>query len=130
MINKSFVSEIRGPVVLQLVLVAVSSIVFFAIFGWFQAVSVWFGGLTAALNIGCLLWRRQQADAGRALSAGQSLRLLYRSALERFVLIALLFALGLGVLKLDPLALLTGFIVGQLALVFLGIKGKSASHGV
>ena len=130
MINKSFVSGIRGPAVLQLVLVAVSSIVFFAIFGWFQAVSVWFGGLAAALNIGCLLWRHQQAEAGRALSAGQSLRLLYRSALERFVLVALLFALGLGVLKLDPLALLTGFIVGQLALVFLGIKGKSASHGV
>lgn len=130
MIVKSFASGIRGPAVLQLVLVAVTSVVFFVIFGWFQAVSVWFGGLTAALNIGWLLWRRQQADAGRALSAGQSLRLLYRSALERFVLIALLFALGLGGLKLDPLALLTGFIVGQLALVFLGIRGKSASHGV
>ena len=130
MIIKSFASGVRGAVVLQLALVAVTSIVFYTIYGGFQAGSVWFGGLTATLNIGWLQWRRQRADAGRALSAGQSLRLLYRSALERFVLIALLFALGLGVLKLDPLALLTGFIVGQLALVFLGIKGKSASHGV
>ena len=57
-------------------------------------------------------------DRGRALSAGESLRLLYRTALERFVLVALLFAVALGTLQLDPLALITGFIVGQLALVF------------
>jgi ATP synthase protein I len=129
MIVKSFACGIRRLAVLQLALVAVTSIVFFTIYGGFQAGSVWFGGLTASLNVGWLLWRRQRADAGRALSAGQSLRLLYRSALERFMLVGLLFALGLGVLKLDPLALLTGFIVGQLALVFLGMKGKSASHG-
>jgi ATP synthase protein I len=130
MIIMSFAREIRRLAVLQLVLMGVTSIVFFTIYGGFQAGSVWFGGLTATLNIGCLLWRRQQADAGRALSAGKSLRLLYRSALERFVLIALLFALGLGALRFDPLALLTGFVVGQLALVLLGMKGKSASHGV
>jgi len=130
MIASSFAEEIRRLAVLQLVLVATTSIVFFTIDGGFQAGSVWFGGLTAALNIGWLLWRRHRADSGRALSAGQSLRLLYRSALERFFLVALLFALGLGALELDPLALLTGFVVGQLALVFLGIKGKSANHGV
>ncbi len=130
MIIMSFTGEIRRLAVLQLALVAVTSIVFFTIYGGFQAGSVWFGGLTALLNIGWLLWRRHGADAGRALSAGQSLRLLYRSALERFLLVALLFALGLGVLKLDPLALLTGFVVGQLALVFLEMKGKSASHGI
>jgi ATP synthase protein I len=130
MIIVSFVRGIHRLAVLQLALVAVTSVVFFTIYGGFQAGSVWFGGLTAALNVGWLLWRRQRADTGRALSGGQSLRLLYRNALERFVLVALLFALGLGVLKLDPLALLTGFVVGQLALVFLGMKGKSASHGV
>jgi ATP synthase protein I len=130
MIIMSFKGEIRRLAVLQLALVAVTSIVFFTIYGGFQAGSVWFGGLTALLNIGWLLWRRHGAGAGRALSAGQSLRLLYRSALERFFLVALLFALGLGALKLDPLALLTGFVVGQLAFIFLGIKGKSASNGV
>ena len=45
---------------------------------------------------------------------------IYRSALERLLLVALLFALGLGVLKLAPLALLTGFIVGQVALLLTG----------
>jgi hypothetical protein len=52
------------------------------------------------------------------------LRLLYRTALERFVLTATLFALALGVLRLEPLALLTGFIVGQTALIVTG-TGKT-----
>ena len=39
-----------------------------------------------------------------------------------FVLIAMLFALALGVLQLDPVALITGFIVGQMALVFTGTR--------
>jgi hypothetical protein len=50
--------------------------------------------------------------------------LLYRTALERFVLAATLFALALSVLQLDPLALLTGFIVGQTALILTG-TGKT-----
>ena len=64
-----------------------------------------------------LEWRRACADSGRALSGTESLRLLYRTALERFALVVLLFALALGVLQLDPPALIAGFIAGQLALV-------------
>jgi ATP synthase protein I len=115
---------------LQLALVAITSTVFFIVYGRFQAGSAGFGGIVAAINIGLLLWRRRRANTGRALSAGESLRVLYRSALERFLVIALLFALGLGVWRLDPLAVLAGFVAGQLALVFMGMKEKSASHGV
>ena len=64
-----------------------------------------------------LEWRRGCADSGRALSGGESIRLLYRTALERFVLVILLFALALGVLQLEPPALIAGFIVGQVALI-------------
>jgi ATP synthase protein I len=117
-------------IVLQLVLMAAVSIVFYLRSGIDAAGSVWFGGITATLNILLLLWRRHRADTGRALSAGRSLWVLYRTALERFVMVVLLFALGMGVLKLDPLALLTGFVVGQLALVLIGMKGKSANHVV
>ena len=109
---------------LQLLLIAVTSVVFFMLYGGFQAGSAAFGGVCACANRLLLEWRRYKADRGQALSAGQSMRLLYRTALERFVLVGVLFALGLGIWQLDPLALITGFIVGQLALVFNG-TGKT-----
>ena len=117
-------SGIRKRLGLQLVLVAVTSIVFFTLGDAFSAASVWFGGAIATANLLLLEWRRRAADRGPALSAAASLRLMYRTALERFVLAATLFALGLGVLRLDPLALLSGFIVGQAALIMTG-TGKT-----
>ena len=110
--------SVRKLAILQLLLIAASSVIFFMVYGAFQAGSVCCGGLIAMANVLLLEWRRLRADRGRALSAGESLRLLYRTAVERFVLVLLLFAVALGTLQLDPLALITGFIVGQLALVF------------
>jgi len=110
--------SVRKLAILQLLLIAATSVIFLMINGAFQAASVWCGGLIAMANVLLLEWRRLGANRGRALSAGESLRLLYRSALERFVLVALLFALALATLQLAPVALITGFIVGQLALVF------------
>jgi ATP synthase protein I len=108
----------------QLVLITVASMVFFTLGNAVQAGSVWFGGAIATANLLLLEWRRMAADSGPALSAAASLRLLYRTALERFVLVVTLFVLGLGVLRLEPLALLTGFIVGQVALIVTG-TGKT-----
>jgi ATP synthase protein I len=112
---------VRKLAMFQLLLIAATSVIFFMIYGAFQAGSVWCGGLIAMANVLLLEWRRGGADRGRALSAGESLRLLYRTALERFVLVALLFAVALGVLQLAPVAVITGFIVGQLALLFTEI---------
>ncbi len=47
------------------------------------------------------------------LGAHGHLKQFYRSALERYLLVAGLFAVSLGVLKFLPLALLGGFILGQ-----------------
>ena len=117
-------SGTRKLVMLQLLLIALTSAVFFIVYGGFQAGSAAFGGVIAGANCLLLDWRRNTANKGRALSAGESIRLLYRTAVERFVLVIVLFALGLGAWQLDPPALLTGFIVGQLALVFTG-NGRS-----
>jgi ATP synthase protein I len=126
----SLARDIRKLAVLQLALVAATSVVFLLIEGGHPAGSAWFGGGIAAANIGLLLWRRQGAAAGPALSAAQSMQLLYRTALERFVIVVTLFAVGMGLLQLDPLALLAGFIAGQVALFFIGNERKSERHGV
>jgi ATP synthase protein I len=129
-LKTSFARESQRLIAVQLILMALLSAVFYTRSGVVVAGSVWFGGMIATLNALLLLWRRRRADSGPAMGAGQSLRLLYRTALQRFVLVTLLFALGLGVLKLDPFALLSGFVAGLLALILMGMKGNSANHVV
>jgi ATP synthase protein I len=46
---------------------------------------------------------------------------LYRSSVERFFVVALLIAAGLGWLKLMPALMLAGFVLGQLVLVVSAI---------
>lgn len=121
-ITGSLLSRVRMVLSTQLVLVLLTSAVFFLVSGGFQAGSAGFGGTIALINVLLLEWRRYQTDTGRAIDARQSLLVLYRSALERLLLVSLLFALGLGALALDPLALLTGFIMGQVALLLTGTK--------
>ena len=126
----SLARSLRKLAVVQLPLLMATSVLFFIWDGASAAVAALFGGGIATVNIALLLWRRARAEGGRALSAGESLRLLYRTALERLVAVIALFALGMGVLQLHPLGLLTGFIVGQVALLFTENKGKSERHGV
>jgi len=121
-ITGSLLSRIRVVLSTQLALVLLTSVVFFLVSGGFQAGSAVFGGAIALINVLLLEWRRYQTDKGRAIDARQSLLVLYRSALERLLVVALLFTLGLGALALDPLALLTGFVMGQVALLLTGTK--------
>jgi ATP synthase protein I len=124
-ITGSLRDRIGAALRLQLVLVGVVACVFYALSGRFPALSVLFGGAMAAFNQVLLEWRRYQADSGRVLSAGQSLWALYRSAIERFALVLALFALGMGVLRLEPMPLLIGFIAGQLGLFVTGTGRKN-----
>ena len=126
----SIARNIRNLAALQLALLTATSVIFYLWKGACPAAAAGFGGGIAMVNIALLLWRRNCADRGRALSAGESIRLLYRSALERFFAVIALFVLGMAVLKLDAPALLTGFIVGKVALFFIGKESKSESHCV
>ena len=115
----SLARSFRKLAALQLALVTATSAAFLVWVGLAAAISAWFGGGIALVNVTLLLWRREHAGRGRALSAGESIRLLYRSALERFVVVLALFAVGMGVLQLHAPALLSGFIVGQVALLLI-----------
>lgn len=126
----SLARSLRKLAAVQLPLMMATSALFFVTSGAGAAIAALFGGAIATVNIALLLWRRERANAGRALNAGESLRLLYRTAIERLGAVIALFALGMGILQLQPLGLLTGFIVGQVALLFTENKGKSERHGV
>lgn len=83
--------------------------------GGSAALATLYGGLVAVLNAGFLLWRMRSAQRRAGLDVQQDLRLIYRTGLERLLLAGALLALGMGLAKLDPLALVAGFVLGQWA---------------
>jgi ATP synthase protein I len=110
---------IRRLLLFQSMVVAAMAAAFLVIFETFSAVSVCYGGCAAAVN-GLLLARCARRDAAMPeRTPQQSLMAAYLCVLQRFIVLALLFVLGLGLLKLKPLALLTGFIAGQVVMVIL-----------
>lgn len=104
----------------QLFLVVGSAAVFLVMFGPQAALSVGYGGGIAATNA-ILLGRCARRAARRdAVTAQHSLVAGYACAVQRFVIVALLFAALMMALKQQGLAILSGFIAGQLALVIFG----------
>ncbi len=102
----------------------VGVVLVYAVYGQANAFAVIFGGLVALANSVLLAWRMRAAKRLINTDAQQELRMLYRTGMERFVLVVVFLALGMGVLKLDPLVLIAGFVLGQLAwLVGVTISG-------
>jgi len=107
---------------LQLALVTAVSAVFLVISSPVAAGSCGFGGGIAAANA-LLVARCARRDArARERTPQQSLAAVFLCVAQRFLVVTLLFACGLGVLKLKPLALLAGFIAGQLVMVIIGMQ--------
>lgn len=109
----------RNALVKQAVLVLICAALFSALQGAESALAALFGGAIALANVQLLRWRKGQVKTRRGLSARASLVTFFASAVERFALVAGLLALGLGWMKLQPLALLIGFAVGQVAVLLL-----------
>ncbi|MBI5659119.1 MAG: ATP synthase subunit I [Nitrosomonadales bacterium] len=77
--------------------------------------SVAYGGGIALVSTLWLAMRLAQAERQENSGAERSLRHAYRTVLERFAWVFLLFAAGLRLMELAPLWLLVGFVAGQSA---------------
>jgi F0F1-type ATP synthase assembly protein I len=82
--------------------------------------SVLWGGMAAMVNLALLAWRMIFGDRP-TYSAGQHLRSMYRSSLERFFIVTSLLAIGMLKLKLAAAGVILGFLVGQLLLAIVPI---------
>jgi len=95
----------------------------FGFYGLPTAIAVLSGGLVAVANGVLLAWRMSRAalllasEAHHPSGAHRQLRLLYFYAAERFLVVVVLLGLCLVVMKLTPLAVLGGFVMGQAALI-------------
>lgn len=90
--------------------------------------SVAFGGWIALVGTLWLVMRLRQAERQQNPEAGESLRHAYRTAVERFVWVFLLFAAGFKLLELAPLWVLTGFVAGQAAWLFAPVWKNRARN--
>ena len=81
------------------------------------ALAVLSGGGVSVVNGALLAWRMSRAALSSVQNAHHQLRLMYFYAAERFLVVVALLGLCMAVLKLTPLAVLGGFVMGQAALL-------------
>ncbi|MBI3903924.1 MAG: ATP synthase subunit I [Nitrosomonadales bacterium] len=77
--------------------------------------SVAYGSCIALIGTLFLAWRLKQGESKESSNAEWHLRQAYRTAIERFVWVAVMLAIGFGILKLAPVWVLAGFVTGQAA---------------
>lgn len=121
----------RRIAVIQVLLVCTVAGIFLSTSGWQSAAAAVYGSLIVVLNHRMQVWQLQRADRIAGLSAERNVLYLYRCAAEKFVAAVVLLALGIGLLKLGPLPLLSGYLVAQFAMVYRWFLESSArrKHG-
>lgn len=88
------------------------------------AKSLVYGSCIVLVSTLLLALRFKQGEHRESLGAEWILRQAYRTAIERFVWTAVMLAIGFGLLKLAPLWMLAGFVVGQAAWLLIPIWMK------
>ena len=117
------------PEYTRLVGLQVAIMIFGAVLAYFvvtpsAAKSVTYGSCVALLGTLFLAWKFKQGEHRESLGAEWYLRQAYRTAMERFVWVAVMLAAGFGLLKLAPLWVLAGFIAGQAAWLVIPVWMK------
>jgi ATP synthase protein I len=108
----------------QLAIVATASLAFWLARGGEAAWAAAYGGAAALLSA-WMLGRRVRLAAETARSEpGRETAVLYIGAVQRFLIVLVLFAVGMGQLGLPPVPLLAGFGLAQLAFFVLGPRAR------
>ncbi|MBL4762933.1 MAG: ATP synthase subunit I [Gammaproteobacteria bacterium] len=81
---------------------------------------VFYGGLIVLANASLLIWRILVTKKELHVDLNRHMKAFFRSSIERFLVVGGLFAVGLGLLKLNALGVLVGFIIAQLIYMFSG----------
>lgn len=119
---------LRRLLLMQIVLAASAALGMYAFRGTPAAAeAALFGGAIALINTLLLARRTRRAAATAASNARWSTFVLFAGVLERFVFTLVAFGVGMGVLRLDPPALIVGFAVVQLGFVLAGLGGAGES---
>ena len=108
----------------QIVVGLIVAAVFVILQGHWQALSALYG-VFVTIAISTLLSRGvQRAERAAIENPKASMGILYFGAVQRFVMAAVLFIIGLGLIEFEPLPVVVGFGVTQFAYVlnFVNLK--------
>jgi ATP synthase protein I len=108
-------ADARRLLAIQAVLVVAAGLACLVAAGPSEAQSALYGGSIALASAWLLQRRVRRAIQVATTHPGQETAVLYLGALQRFFMVVGLFALGMGWLELNPVPLLIGFGVAQLA---------------
>jgi len=111
-------------VFLQVGLTVAGAILTYVVVAPPAAKSLVYGSCIALVSTLFLAWRLKQGELRENLGAEWALQQAYRTAIERFVWTGSMLAVGFGILKLAPLWMLAGFVVGQAAWLLVPIWMK------
>ncbi|WP_019895231.1 ATP synthase subunit I [Hydrogenovibrio halophilus] len=90
---------------------------------WSLALDALYGLAIGLVNVAMLSWTFQKANAKAVENPKSGIQILYLSAVIRFVLLAVLFVLGLQAFELNPMPVVLTFVVMQIGQM-LNLKGK------
>ncbi len=108
----------RHVIRIQLVVVMAVAAIAFVMKGTPQiALAVLSGGGISVVNGALLAWRMSRAAVASVQNAHHQLRLMYFYAAERFLVVVALLGSSMATLRISPLALLSGFALGQAVLL-------------
>ena len=111
----------------QIGIAVIIAAIWWLIEGGEAALAAAYGAAVTVATTLLLAWRLKRAGEMARQDPRKSMKILYVGAVWRFTLAVILFALGIGYLQLYPLAMIVGFIVTQLAYIFVGLGTQRAS---
>lgn len=120
--DRALLDKTRRLIGLQIIVGLIVVAGFFLARGRWEALSAGYGGMIGVLMTQLL--GRGIALAGRAESVRHSQAVLYAGAVVRFILVLVLFAVGLAGLGLAPLATVMGFIAVQMMFPLLAVRQR------
>ncbi|MEE9327135.1 MAG: ATP synthase subunit I [Cocleimonas sp.] len=128
-VSRSILAEVvtqnvRKTRVVQLIVICLAA-VFFYLRSLDEAYAALYGGFISFFLIWTLSWTMIKASEIARTDAKKGIMVAYISAVVRFVFILVFFAVGIGVLGLEPLPLvLTAIIVWLIGTILPGVLGK------
>ncbi len=124
-IGAALAEKARRVVTVQLLTSLVVAALFMVQGAW-EALSAFYGGLVSVVLALLSIWGFRRANVHALSDPKRSMMILYAGAVQRFVAVLVLLALGLGFFALDPLAVFIGFALAQ-AGYLMGTRSDASS---